>query len=114
MVTLPRTVAFSCIEMPQSGLSEVAIDALSMANLDDVHDEPVVFNSVHDAVLALTDSIAILAGELLATRRARVVTELRDPPYDTLAVLLAGNGLDLLHGRGFDQNPISSHYVSVP
>lgn len=105
--------------MPDSPDSQLrdrlpTIDVLSLADLDDVHNEPVVFNAVHDTGLALTDSIPILTGELLTTHRARVVTELRNPPYDSLAVLLSGNGLDLLHGRGFDQNPILPHYVSFP
>ena len=93
---------------------EGAIDILAVADFDDIYDELVFFDSVHDAILALTDSIAILAGELLTPRRARVVSELLDPLYDALAILFSGNGLDLLHGRGFDQNPKSSHYVSSP
>ena len=73
-----------------------------MADLDDVYDESVIFNSVHDAVLTLTDSIAILTGEFLTSYRAGIVSELLDPLYDSLTVLLSGNGLDLLDGRGFD------------
>ena len=93
---------------------EGSIDILAVADFDGIYDELVFFDSVHDSILALTDSIAILAGELLTPRRARVVSELLDPLYDALANLFSGNGLDLLHGRGFDQNPISSHYVSSP
>jgi len=95
-------------------LLEGSIDILAVADFDGIYDELVFFDSVHDSILALTDSIAILAGELLTPRRARVVSELLDPLYDALANLFSGNGLDLLHGRGFDQNPISSHYVSSP
>jgi hypothetical protein len=85
-----------------------------VAHLDDVYDESVIFDSVHDAILALTEPIAVLAGELLTPHRTRVLAELLDPLYDSLAILLSGNGLDFLHSRGFDQNPISSHYVSNP
>lgn len=73
-----------------------------MADFDHAYDELVIFNSVHDAILALTDPIAILTGELLTSQRTRIVAELLDPPYDSLAVFLLGNGLNFLHGRGFD------------
>ena len=91
-----------------------AIDILAVADFNDVYNELVVFNSVHDAILTLTDSIAVVTGEFLTSHRAGVVSKLLDPFYDALAILFPGNGLDLLHGRGFDQNPISSHYVSNP
>ena len=81
---------------------EGAIDVLSVADFHDVYDESVIFNSVDDAILALTDSKAILTGEFLTPHGARVVAELLDPLYDSLAVLLSGNGFDLLHRRGFD------------
>lgn len=83
---------------PGVGLQTLTQDVLAVAHLDDVYDESVIFNSVHDAVLALTDSIAILAGELLTPHRSRVVAELPDPLYDSLAILLSGNGLDFLNG----------------
>jgi hypothetical protein len=95
-------------------LLEGAVDVLSVADFDDVYDKSVIFNSVHDAILTLTDPIAVFSGELLTSHRAGIVSELLDPLYDALTVLLSGNGLDLLHGRGFDKNPISSHYVSDP
>ncbi len=93
---------------------EGAIDVLAVADFDDEYDESVIFNSVHDAILALTDSIAILSGEFLASHGAGIVFESLDSLYDALTIRFSGNGLDLLHSRGFDQNPISSHYVSSP
>ena len=93
---------------------EGAIDVLSVADLDDIYDESVIFNSVHDTILTLTHPIAVLTGEFLTSHRARIVSELFDSLYDALTVLFAGDGLDLLYGRKLDQNPISSHYVSNP
>ena len=93
---------------------ERAIDILAVADFDDVYDELVVFNSIHDSILPLADSIAVLTGQLLTSHRAGVVPELLDPLYDALTILFPGNGLDLLHRRGFCQNPISSHYASDP
>ncbi len=95
-------------------LSEGAIDVLSVSDFDDVDDQSIVFDAVNDAISALTDPIAILTGEFLGADGARIVAEFIDPLDDSLTVLLSGNGLDLLHGRGFDKNPISSHYVSDP
>ena len=85
-----------------------------MAHFDDVYDESIILNPVHDAILTLTDPIAILTGEFLTSHGAGVVFELPDPLYDALTILLSGNDLDFLHGRGFDQNPISPHFVSSP
>ncbi len=90
-------LAVSC-----SALLEGAIDVLAVADSDDVHGEPIIFNSVHDSILTLTEPIAILTGKFLTPHRAGVVSELLDPLYDALTILLSGNGLDLLHGRGFD------------
>ena len=73
-----------------------------MADFDDVYDELVIFNSVHDSILSLADPITISSGELLTSHRPGIVSELLDPLDDTLSILLSGNGLDFLHGRGFD------------
>jgi hypothetical protein len=54
-------------------LLEGAVEVLSMAHLDDVYDELVIFNSVNDAILTLPDPIAIPAGELLISIRTRLV-----------------------------------------
>ena len=81
---------------------EGAIDVLAVAEFDDVYDEPIIFNSVHDAIWALTDPIAVLSGEFLTSYRAGVISELLDPLYDALTIFLSGNYLDLLHRRGFD------------
>lgn len=81
---------------------EGAIDILAMTDLDDVYDEFVVFDSVDDSILALADSIAVMARKLLASRGTGLVAELPDPFYDALAILFPWDGLDLLHGRGLD------------
>ena len=85
-----------------------------MPDLDDIYDESVVFDSVHDSILALADSIAVMSRKFLAARGTGFVAEPLDPFYDALAILFPWDGLDLLHGRGLNQNPILPHYVSSP
>ena len=96
-----------------SGL-EVAIDVLAVTYLDDIYDERVVLDSVHDSISTLAESIAATTRKLPATNGTRHVGELCDPFYDALAIAFPCDGLDLLHGRRLDQNPISPHYVSDP
>ncbi len=93
---------------------EGAIDVLAMTDLDDIYDEFVVFDSVDDSILALADSIAVMTGKFLAPRGTGLVAELLDSFYDALAILFPWDGLDLLHGRGLNQNPILPHCVSGP
>lgn len=93
---------------------EGAIDVLAMTELDNIYDEFVVFDSVHDSILTLADSIAVMTRKFLASHRTGFAAELLNPLYDALAIFFPRDGLDLLHGRGLNQNPISSHYVSSP
>ena len=93
---------------------DVAVDFFTMTDFYYVYNELIIFDSVHNAVLTLADSITIVAREFLTSNGARVISEFIDTADNALAILLSGNGLELLHGRGFDQDPISSHYVSNP
>jgi len=65
---------------------------------------------VDDSIPA--DSYAIpvaLSGELLATRRPRIIGQRTDASHDALTVLLLVNGLDLLGRRRLDEDPITCH-----
>ncbi len=77
-----------------------------MADLYDIDDEFVVFDCVHDSKLALSDSIAVMSRKFLASRGTGLIAEPLDPSYDALAIFFSWDGLDLLHGRGLNQNPI--------
>jgi len=85
-----------------------------MADLDDIDDELVVFDSVHDSILPLADSIAVMTRKFLTPHGTGFVAEPFDSSYDPLAILFPWDGLDVLHGRGLNQNPILPHYVSGP
>ncbi len=50
-----------------------------MTDLDDICDEFIVFDSVHDSILALADSIGVMTRKILASRGAGLVAELLDP-----------------------------------
>jgi len=70
---------------------------------------------VDESVLALTHAIAVAAPrELLATGGPGIFPKLLDPVNQLLSNLLRGDGQKFLSGRGFDQNPIFSHYALVP
>ena len=70
---------------------------------------------VNDSVLALTHAISVAATcEFLASGWPRIVSKQLDLTNQTLSILLRGDGQKLLSGRGLYQNPISSHYASVP
>ena len=94
--------------------SEGTINITPMPELDDHQRGLVVANFVHDPVLALSDSITIMAGDFLAAWRPRFLTQPFDSADDALPVFLGGNGRKFLLGRGLDQNPIFCHCASVP
>ena len=70
---------------------------------------------VNDSVLALAHAISVAAAcEFLASGWPGICPKQFNLTDQTLAILLRGDGQKLLSGRGLDQNPISSHYASVP
>ena len=79
-----------------------AIDIFAVRDPYDVDGEQVIFNGVHDAVLALTQAVAILPRELLASDGARFFCEPLDPLNNALTVPLERYRLDLFDGRWFD------------
>jgi len=76
-----------------------AIDILAVTDLDD---ESIIFNGIDDTIMALTKSVTILCRDFLAARGAKIFRKLADPFDETLAILLARNGLNLFDGRGFN------------
>jgi hypothetical protein len=71
-----------------------------------------VSDLVNDSVLALSHAISIaVTRKLLASGGPGILTKNLDPTHQTLAILFRGDGQELLSGRGFDQNPIFSHYA---
>jgi len=73
-----------------------------MTDLDNIYDEFVVFDSVHDSILTLANSIAGMTRKFLASHGTGFVAELLNPFYDALAIFFPWDGLDLPHGRGLD------------
>jgi len=87
-----------------------SIDVLAMP--DPYHDDEQlsVPDGVNDSIPAHSYAISIaLSGELLATRRPRIISQGTYASHDALTVFLLVNGLDL-PGRGrLDQDPITCH-----
>ncbi len=85
-----------------------AVDVSSMSNRDDDDHQPGVHNLVHDSIVPLADPVVLLAGQLHATQRPRVVAERLDPVHDSLEVALR-DGLDIPGDRAFELEAISAH-----
>ena len=64
---------------------------------------------IDDAVLALSQSVAVVARQLLAARWSRILGQRLNPPRDTLAVSFGGNSEQFFLRRALDQDPIFSH-----
>ena len=64
------------------------VDVAAVSDFDDGDDELLVFDFVEDAVDALADSVALLAGESLAGGRAGIFGELGDSLEDANLILL--------------------------
>jgi hypothetical protein len=70
---------------------------------------------INDSVLALTHAISVAAScKSLTSGGPEIFSKHLDPTNQALSILLRGNGQKFLLGRGLYQNPISSHYASVP
>lgn len=74
-------------------MSKQSVYVLPMTYLDDIHHEFAAIDLVNDAILTLTDPVSTLPGKFLTTSRPWFMTQLLDPLYDSLPVLLSGNGL---------------------
>lgn len=94
---------------------EGTIHISSMSQFDYEDNQLRIPYLVNDSVLALSHTISVAATcEFLASGRPGIFPKQLDPTDQTLSILLRGDGQKLLSGRGLDQNPISSHYASVP
>lgn len=98
-----------------SAASESAIYFSAVPELHDEDDQSIVSYLVSDSVLALSHAISVATtGKLLASGEPGIFAKQLDPMNLSPSILLRGYGQELLSGRGFDQNPIPSHYASVP
>ena len=89
------------------------VDARAVGDSDDVDDEKLVLDRVDDAMLALADPVSILAGQLLTSRRTRILGEGVDSVYNPLANALLRDCLDLTDSRWLDLEAISCHCASA-
>jgi hypothetical protein len=91
-------------------LGGLAIDVFAVRDPDDEHHQVVVGDRVDNSISTDSDSVAvILAGQLFAPDRPRLIPQRANARHDALPVFLFVNGLDLL-GRGrLNQDPIACH-----
>jgi hypothetical protein len=81
-----------------------------MPNPDHDDDQFPVPDRVDDSIPADSYAIPIVrSNELLATRRTRILGQRTDAGHDALTVFFGVNGLKLLGGGRFDENPIICH-----
>jgi hypothetical protein len=97
-----------------SDLLEGAVDIPTVPQLNHYDHKFVVLDLVDDSISPLSDTVPIVAGKLLTTRRSGIRPQALNSPYEALSVLLSGNGQQFLLRRGFDSNPIASHCASIP
>jgi hypothetical protein len=95
-------------------MSEGAIYFASVAEFDHENHQFSVTDLIDNSILPLPYAIPLMARELYAAGRPGVVRQLLDSANEALSILLRGNGREFLLGRGLDQNPISSHFASIP
>jgi len=87
-----------------------SIDVLAMPDPDHDDDQFPVTDRVDDSIPADPHAIPIaFSGELLATRRPRILGQRTDAGHDALTVLFGVNGLKFLGCGRLDENPIACH-----
>lgn len=64
-----------------------AVDITTMSDLDDQDGRQAVIDRVEDSVVALPETVLVLAGQLLRTLRSRVSTEALDLGSGALPIL---------------------------
>ena len=84
-----------------------------MTDPDDADDELLVVDFVDDSIHAASESILLLTAEFLRLRRARIIGQVPNGPDDASYILLR-YPVKVLGDRLADDDPISSHRVSVP
>jgi hypothetical protein len=71
---------------------EGTVHVAPVPNLDDDHHELLITDLVHDPILALPQSVAVIARELLTTGRSRVLGQALNALDNSLSVLLGADG----------------------
>jgi hypothetical protein len=75
----PRSTSF---ELPGADGLSITIDIPAIADVDDEDEKLIVENSVHDPVVANSDSVRVVAGQFNRSRAARIRSECFDSPND--------------------------------
>ena len=86
----------------------LAIHVTSICYANDMYDQFRVCYRVHDAVVALPDTVQVLTGEFFAARRPRLHGQSGNTGND-LAADLVRKALQLFRGRALDQDAIACH-----
>jgi len=86
----------------------LAIHVASIRYANDMYDQFRVYYRVHDAIVALTNAVQLLAGELLAARWPRLHGQSGNPGND-LAADLVRKALQLFCGGALDQDAKACH-----
>jgi len=74
-----------------------AIDTLAVTEFDDIDDESIIFIGIDDTILALTNSVTILCGEFLATRRAGIFRRVAVLCRSHFTLAISNNHLRVVH-----------------
>ena len=73
-------------------------DVSTMPYLDNVHNQPIILDGIHDSINSLTYAVAILSGELLAPVRTRIVPKALDSADHASAIASIRDLLNLFCG----------------
>jgi hypothetical protein len=91
-----------------------AIDILSMTDFDDMNDQNTILDRIQNAVLALSNTVSLTTGQLLRSRRARVISKGFDTLDDPSPIGFRSNSFKFFTCRLLDTEAISRHVVSGP
>ena len=80
-----------------------------MPDLDDIDDQFSIFDRIHNAINALTDPVALLRRQFLASGRTRIISQAADEGHDPLTRFFLGNSLYFAEGGLFYANAIFCH-----
>ena len=91
----------------------LSVHVFSVTDSYDTNDELLVLNLVDDPVHAASQSILLLTGEFPRLRRTRIIGQCPNGLDDASHIILR-HPFEVLGNRLADDDPISSHRVSVP
>jgi hypothetical protein len=92
----------------------LSIGAFAVADPDDRDDGAGVIDLVDNPIRVLANAVLLPCSEPLTTRGSRIAPARPDSGDDALTVLLGSDGIELLGGRGRDEQPIVGHAASSP